>query len=129
MYQPAHPAVLKLIRDVSRAGRRHGSPVSCCGESAADIENAALLIGLGVRTLSVTASAIPTLKRVVRAVSAARCERIAKKAISFDSEAEAAAYVRSRVRKMVPEAYEGRRAGDAVRPHSPRLIAEGEATP
>ena len=111
LYTPIHPAVLKLIRDVTRAGRRHDIPVSCCGQSAADPAFAALLIGLGVRTISATGSSLPMLKKTIRSLTVARCERIAKKAISFDSEAEAASYVRSRLRKLVPEVFDGRPVG------------------
>ncbi len=110
LYTPIHPAVLKLIRDVTRVGGRAKIPVSCCGESASDPEFAALLIGLGVRSLSLTASAIPRLKRAVRGLDSKRCERIAKRAMSFDSETEAAAYVRDRVRKLVPGVFDGRSA-------------------
>ncbi|TVQ60412.1 MAG: phosphoenolpyruvate--protein phosphotransferase [Phycisphaerales bacterium] len=108
LYAPTHPAVIRLIREVSRAARRRGVPVSCCGESAGDLEFAVLLIGLGLRTLSVTASAVPALKRLVRSVSVTQCERVARKAVSFDSEVQVAAYLRDRVRKMVPEAFDGR---------------------
>ena len=111
LYTPIHPAVLKLIRDVARAGRRNDVPVSCCGQSAADPAFAALLIGLGVRTISATGSSIPMLKKTIRGLTVSRCERIAKKAISFDSEAEAASYVRSRLRKLVPEVFDGRPVG------------------
>lgn len=107
LYTPIHPAVLKLIRDVSRVGNRAGIPTSCCGESAADPAFAALLIGLGVRTLSVTSSSLPRLKRAVRGLDSKRCERIAQKAIRFDSEADAGTYVRDRVRKLVPEVFDG----------------------
>lgn len=110
LYTPIHPAVLKLIRDVSRVSRKADIPVSCCGESAGEPEFAALLIGLGVRTLSVTASSIPRLKRAVRGLDTKRCERIAQKAIRFDSEADAGTYVRDRVRKLVPEVFDGRTA-------------------
>lgn len=108
LYNPAHPAVLRLLRDVVRAGRRYEIPVSCCGEAAAEPEFAALLIGLGLRTLSVSAPGIPALKRLIRSLTTTKCERIAKKAIGFDSEQEAAAYVRDRTRKLVPEAFGGR---------------------
>jgi len=104
LYQPTHPAVIKLIRDVARAGRRHKIPVSCCGESAGDPIYAPLLIGLGLHTLSVTASSIPALKQVVRALTIEQCEDLAKKAISLDSETEVAAFVRDRIRQLVPEA-------------------------
>lgn len=112
MYQPAHPAVLKLIRTIVRAARHKQIPVSCCGEAASDIEYATLLLGLGVRTLSVTSSGIPLVKRLVRSVTMKQCERLAKKAITFDSELETAAFLRARVRKLVPEAFEGRSGED-----------------
>jgi phosphotransferase system enzyme I (PtsI) len=111
MYTPIHPAVLKLIRDVSRAGRRQDIPVSCCGQSAADPAFAALLLGLGVRTISATASSLPMLKKTIRSLTVPQCERIVKKAISFDSEAEASSYVLNRLRKRVPEVFDGRPVG------------------
>ncbi|USN99829.1 MAG: phosphoenolpyruvate--protein phosphotransferase [Phycisphaeraceae bacterium] len=107
LYQPTHPAVIKLIRDVVRAGKRRGIPVSCCGESAGEPIYAPLLLGLGLRTLSLTASGIPALKQLIRGLSIPQCEAIAKKAISLDSEIEVAAYLRDKVRKIVPEAFEG----------------------
>jgi phosphotransferase system enzyme I (PtsI) len=110
LYNPAHPAVLRLIRDVVRAGNRYKVPVSCCGEAASQPELAALLLGVGVRTLSVTPSAIPRIKRAVRSLTIAQCERIAKKAISLDSDAEATSLVRDRVRKLLPEDLGGRSA-------------------
>ncbi len=108
MYNPAHPAVLKLVRDVVRAARRYTIPVSCCGESAGDPEYALLLIGLGLRTLSATPSSIPGLKRVVRKVTVQQCERIAQKAISLDSDVAATAYLRDQARKIIPELVDGR---------------------
>ncbi len=108
LYTPIHPAVLRLVRDVARAGRKRDIPVSCCGQSAADPAFAALLIGLGVRTLSVTASSLPLVKRTIRALDTSRCERIVKRAIGFDSEAEASSYVLNRLKKIVPEVFDGR---------------------
>ena len=68
LFAPAHPAVLKLVRDVVRAGRRRDVPISCCGEAAGDIEFAVLLLGLGVRTLSVSPGGIPGIKRLIRSI-------------------------------------------------------------
>ncbi|MEK6700838.1 MAG: phosphoenolpyruvate--protein phosphotransferase [Planctomycetota bacterium] len=110
LYNPMHPAVIRLIRDVARVANRRKVPVSCCGESASDLEFGLLLIGLGLRTLSVSSSAIPSLKRLVRSVSVHQCERIAKAAMAFDSEAQVAAYMRDQARKIIPEAFDGRTA-------------------
>jgi phosphotransferase system enzyme I (PtsI) len=111
LFNPGHPAVLKLIRDIVRAGRRNSIPVSCCGESAGDPEYALLLMGLGLRTLSATASSLPFLKRVVRNVSIQQCERMAKRALSLDSDAAVSAFLRDQARKIIPEAFGGR-SGD-----------------
>jgi phosphotransferase system enzyme I (PtsI) len=108
LFSPAHPAVLRLIREVVRAGERRSTPVSCCGESAGDLEFAILLLGLGLRTLSVAPPSIPHLRRLVRSVTIRQCERIARRAVALDSDGEVAAYVRDQARKIIPEAFEGR---------------------
>jgi phosphotransferase system enzyme I (PtsI) len=110
LYTPTHPAVLRLIRDVSRTARRHNVPLSCCGESAADLEYAMLLIGLGLRTLSVNSTAIPALKRFVRSVSVQQCERVARQALALDSGDQVARLLRDRARTFVPDAFDGRSA-------------------
>ena len=109
-FTPMHPAVIKLIREVVKASRRHNTPVSCCGESAGEVEYALLLIGLGVRTLSVSAPAVPNLKRLVRSVTITQCERIARTALTLDSDTQVAGYLRDRARRIVPEAFDGRAA-------------------
>ncbi|QYK48656.1 MAG: phosphoenolpyruvate--protein phosphotransferase [Phycisphaeraceae bacterium] len=113
MYNPLNPAVLRLIRDTIRAARRHEIDVSLCGEAGGDPEIALLLIGMGLRTLSVSAPAIAPLKRLIRGVSMTQCERLARKAFSFDSDVQVAAYLRDRARKIVPEAFDGRSVDDA----------------
>lgn len=106
LYNPLHPAVIRLIRDVARAAKRHEIPVSCCGEAAGDLEFAMLLIGLGVRTLSVSSSMIPPLKRFVRSVTVEQCERVSREAMKLESDVHIAAYLRDRARKIVPEAFD-----------------------
>ncbi len=103
LFNFAHPAVAKLVREVVRAARRRDVPVSCCGEAAGEPEYALLLIGLGLRTLSVTASSIPRLKRLIRSVTITQCERIAKKALTLESDVQVSVYLRDQLRKVVPE--------------------------
>lgn len=111
LYNPSHPAVISLILETVRAARKHGIPVSCCGESSADPESALLLIGLGLRTLSVTSGAIPVLKRLIRGVSMLQCERLARKARTLDSDVAITAFLRDQVRKLIPEPLGGWSAG------------------
>ncbi|MBL8764418.1 MAG: phosphoenolpyruvate--protein phosphotransferase [Phycisphaerae bacterium] len=112
LYNPGHPAVIRLIREVVRAAGRHDIPLSVCGEAAGETEHALLLIGLGVRTLSATSSSIPRLKRLVRSVELSQCERLAKKAAQLDSEVAVTGFLRDGARKIIPEAFDGRSADE-----------------
>jgi phosphotransferase system enzyme I (PtsI) len=68
-YQPMHPAVLRVIRHVVESAQGRDVPVSVCGEMAAEPLHALMLVGLGVRELSMTPVAIPRVKQAVRSVS------------------------------------------------------------
>jgi phosphotransferase system enzyme I (PtsI) len=102
LYTGASPAVLQLVKNVVRAGRRARIDVSICGEIAGEALYTMLLIGLGFRTLSLVPSQIPLIKRVVRAVDIAHCERLARKVGSFDSERQVLNYLRDELRKVDP---------------------------
>ncbi len=108
LYSAAHPAVLQLIKEVVRTARRRHVRVSICGEAAGDIEFTMLLIGLGLRSLSVTPSVIPSVKRIIRSVDLQQCERLARRVGSFDSERQVAAFIRDQTRAVIPEAFDGR---------------------
>lgn len=77
LYQPGHPAILRMLRTVVDAAREAGIDVSLCGEMAADPRYAALLIGMGLRRLSVTPRSVPTLKTRLRELSARDLEELA----------------------------------------------------
>ena len=103
LYTGAHPAVIQLIKSVVRAARRRSIDVSLCGEIAAEPMYTMLLIGLGIRTLSVVPSQIPAIKQVIRSVDIERCERVARKVSTFDSERQVINYLRAELRKVSPE--------------------------
>ncbi len=66
LYNPLHPAVLRLIQFSAEAALRARIPVSICGEMAGDPQYTALLLGLGFRELSMTAGSIPRVKQRIR---------------------------------------------------------------
>ncbi len=68
LYEPTHPAVLKLIKHDDRRGPRHGIWTGVCGEMAGNPVLAPLLLGLGVDELSVSPPSVPLVKDVVRSV-------------------------------------------------------------
>ena len=78
LYNPLHPAVLRLIQFTTEAALRARIPVSVCGEIAGDPRYAALLLGLGIRELSMAATALPRVKQRIRELdllAATRCAR------------------------------------------------------
>ncbi|MDJ0738299.1 MAG: phosphoenolpyruvate--protein phosphotransferase [Gammaproteobacteria bacterium] len=77
LYDPGHPAVLRLIREVIDAGRATGVPVSMCGEMAGDLAFVPLLLGMGLREFSMQPAAILDLREYVRDLDSGELERIA----------------------------------------------------
>jgi phosphotransferase system enzyme I (PtsI) len=82
-YEPLHPAVLRLLRQVRRAAAREDIPVSVCGEMASDPLLLKLLIGCGLREFSMTPGAIPMARRVVRDTSARQMVRVAARVLTL----------------------------------------------
>jgi phosphotransferase system enzyme I (PtsI) len=94
-YQPLHPAVLRAVRGVVQAAAGAAIPVSICGEMAADPATALVLVGLGVRELSMSPAAIPHVKAALRGASAARLEEVAEACLGLPTAEEIAARLRA----------------------------------
>jgi phosphotransferase system enzyme I (PtsI) len=102
-YTPLHPAVLRLIARTVAAARAATLEVSVCGEMASQPLMAFALLGLGVHTLSVSASGIPAVKRLVRGVSAAAAAAAADAALACDTAREAEAVLRKALGEQLGE--------------------------
>jgi phosphotransferase system enzyme I (PtsI) len=107
LYTAASPAVLQLVKNVIRAGRHAGIDASLCGEIAGDPVFTMLLLGMGLRTLSMVPAQIPVVKRVVRTVDIGLCERLARRVGSFDSERQIHTTLRDELRKLDPANFGG----------------------
>jgi phosphotransferase system enzyme I (PtsI) len=107
LYTAASPAVLQLVKNVIRAGRSAGIEASLCGEIAGDPVFTMLLLGMGLRTLSMVPAQIPVVKRVVRSVDIGLCERLARRVGSFDSERQIHTTLRDELRKLDPANFGG----------------------
>ena len=77
LYDPLHPAVLRLIQFTTEAALRATIPVSVCGEMAANPHFTRLLIGLGLRSLSMNAASVPRVKQAIRGLKASDCAAFA----------------------------------------------------
>ena len=103
LYEPLHPALLRLIRGVIDAGKRAGIPVSMCGEMASDPIYAIVLIGLGLDIFSMNPSSIPVIKNIIRAVRYRDCRRIAELALQKRTAQEIEEFVIESVATRFPE--------------------------
>jgi phosphotransferase system enzyme I (PtsI) len=106
LYSGANPAVIQLVKAVIRASKRFNVETSLCGEIAGEVLYTMLLIGLGLRTLSLVPAQIPHVKRVIRSVDVPTCERLARKVGSFDSERQVLNGLREELERVLPEAEE-----------------------
>ena len=103
LYEPLHPALLRLIKHVIESGKRAGIPVSMCGEMASDPIYAIVLLGLGLEIFSMNPSSVPVVKNVVRAVRVRDCKRIAEIALQKKTAQEIEEFVIESVAMRFPE--------------------------
>jgi phosphoenolpyruvate-protein phosphotransferase (PTS system enzyme I) len=83
LYSPAHPSVIRLIKMIVTEGCRNNIPVSVCGEIAADPRYTALLLGLGVKELSVSSRYIPIVKNAIRNTSIVEAHHLAENVLNL----------------------------------------------
>jgi phosphoenolpyruvate-protein phosphotransferase (PTS system enzyme I) len=102
LYDPAHPAVLRVLKQVVDVAKRHRIKVSVCGEMAGDPIYAPLLVGLGVDELSMTPPLIPAVKFILRAVKFSDAERLASDALAQTDSRKTAELIESFYQRHVP---------------------------
>jgi phosphotransferase system enzyme I (PtsI) len=101
LYNACDPAVLRLLRSSLDAANAAGVPANVCGQMSGSVMYTQLLLGLGLRHLSVPASAIPEVKQVIRSVSVAECRLVAEKALAMDGAREVKAYLRDQLHRRL----------------------------
>ncbi|MGM0426854.1 MAG: phosphoenolpyruvate--protein phosphotransferase [Thermodesulfobacteriota bacterium] len=103
MYQPFHPAILKMIQHVVEMAKNAGISVSLCGEMASDPLCISVLLGLGLDVLSMNARTIPVIKNIVRQLSMEQARVDFEKVICLSTANEVREYILSRTRELFPE--------------------------
>jgi phosphotransferase system enzyme I (PtsI) len=102
-YTPTHPAVLRLIRDVLRTASRMDVDCAVCGEMAGEPIYTLLLLGLGLRRFSMVPGNIPQIKKLIRSTTIKHAERVAAKALSFETDRQVRNYLHDETAKLMPE--------------------------
>jgi phosphoenolpyruvate-protein phosphotransferase (PTS system enzyme I) len=103
LYSSGDPSILRLIRLVVEAARKRDIPVTVCGQMSSDPKFIPLLIGMGIRRLSVTPHSIPELKEVIRTIDVRQGEQIADHALSLELARDVENYLRGELKKICPD--------------------------
>jgi len=105
LYSSADPAVLRLIRTIIQDAHKARIDLSLCGEMASEPEYIMLLLGMGVRTISLAPPMLPEIKQVIRSVTLEDCNNLARKVLTMNSERQISNYLRDATRKILSEAF------------------------
>jgi len=105
LYSPSDPAVLRLMRMVIQDAYKSQIDLSVCGEMASEPEYVMILLGLGVRTLSLSVPMIPEVKQVILSVTMEDCNILTRKVLGMNSERQISNYLRNAARKILPAAF------------------------
>jgi phosphotransferase system enzyme I (PtsI) len=103
LYNAADPSVLKLIAMTVEAAVKKPVSVSLCGQMCGSPTYTMLLLGLGLRKLSMTPSAIYEIKRVCRSVTIEQCQAVSRRALTLENARNIKTYLREELKKHVPE--------------------------
>lgn len=106
LYQSSDPAVLRLIQRCVEVADDWGRPLAVCGEMSSNPGRALLLVGLGVRNLSVPPLALTRVKKAIRSVSLDQCRQMAERVMKLEAAREVDMYLLDRLGALVPELIE-----------------------
>jgi phosphotransferase system enzyme I (PtsI) len=107
LYEPLHPAVLRMLRGIVSAAHNEGIWISMCGEMAADPLHSLLLIGLGFDELSMNPGSIPLMKRIIRSVTYGQAVQVAQRVFACATAREVESLLRQEMRARFPEYFTG----------------------
>lgn len=103
LYEPAHPAVLRLIKTVIDNAHLGNIWAGMCGEMAGDAALTLILLGLGLDEFSVPPIMVPEIKRIIRAVNYEDVKKIADKALKLSTGTEVMEMAKAKLRELVPD--------------------------
>jgi phosphotransferase system enzyme I (PtsI) len=103
LYSAGDPAVIRLIDQVIKAAAKHNIDVNVCGEMSGEPIYTMLLLGLGLRQLSVTPHNIPEIKKIIRSVSIPEAVLVAQEVLRMETARDVNNYLREQTRRILPE--------------------------
>lgn len=107
LYQPFHPAVLRMIKRVIDAGHKEGLPVSLCGEMSGEPTQALLLIGMGIDALSTSSNSILPIKKLIRSIRFEDAQHLVREVLELSTADEIEEYVMLKTKELAPKLFTG----------------------
>lgn len=102
-YKPTHPSIIRMIKHIAEEGAKLKTPVSLCGEMAADPLMLPLLLGLGIRSFSCAPRYVPKLREMVKRLSLAECQDIVGTILAFETCQEVEQFLQEKYEKLISE--------------------------
>ncbi len=103
LYSACDPAVIRLIQRAVEAAGAHGVPINLCGQMGGNPAYTMLLLGLGLRSMSVTPSTVPEIKKICRSVTIAHCQAVANHALTLENARDIRSYLKEELKRILPE--------------------------
>ncbi len=103
LYEPLHPAIMRMIKHVMTVAREGNIPAAMCGEVAGDPLYAAALMGLGLRTFSMNPVSVPRVKRIIRQVTLEESRKLAREILALSTAREIEEWTKERMRSLFPD--------------------------
>jgi len=103
MYEPYHPAVIRMIRQTVKAARDAGIEVALCGEMAGDPMCASILLGIGIDELSMTSGSIPLIKKIIRSISRKQAMDDLNHIMELTTASEVKMFIEKNLDRFIPD--------------------------
>ncbi len=105
LYEPGHPAIIRLIKSVIDAGHKEKIHVGLCGEMSSEPVLALILLGLNLDEFSMSPSSIPQIKKMIRSVNFKDAEILAHKVLSLSTGQDVEDMAHARLRELAPQVF------------------------
>ena len=105
LYEPLHPAIIRIIKGIVDSAHAAGIKVSMCGEMAGEPAYVPILLGLELDELSMNAPVIPWVKKIVRAMTASEAKKLLRDVMAFSTAAEIEGCVREHMAELFPDEF------------------------
>ena len=102
LYEPLHPSILRLLKNIIDSAHKNGITVALCGEMAGENIYLPVLLGLGVDEMSMNPVAILEVKRILRSISYKKCKHITDRLLSYSTVDEIKTFLKKETKKIFP---------------------------